>query len=353
MYEDERWMKKISKDECKEGKIEEKSSEKKFILGSNEKVYYGPDKGFFASVFCCYNNHWILKTCPEDWWISISQIVARAIDKNANNEKVRKFFVSHEGQKTLTVDCTEFGSIYNVDYDWFFMEMKGQISKNINNSEYTDIMDCNFSGSTSVQKIANDIMLMYGFKEYFEYEMGTLCGIPGVVMQGSENDWKMLLEKHEKLEKFLEPIDDVLKLSGWFESSKKVLGKLLKTYQGNPDTKWWSRIIYRNTDYGSGMEGQDYGGWMINDFLGIDGLISESLWQIPSGINVVPLTIDGVKQKYDLAAGVTGYNITEDGVTDTKSKRSYPVVQSVHGWGLFHKLVEKKKRKKKVPCFQQ
>ena len=101
------------------------------------------------------------------------------------------------------------------------------------------------------------------------------------------------------------------------------------------------------------MEGKDYGGWMINDFLGIGGLISESLWQIPSGINVVPLTIDGVKQKYDLAAGVTGYNITEDGVTDTKSKRSYPVVQSVHGWGLFHKLVEKKKRKKKVPCFQQ
>ena len=86
MYED-----KCSKDECKEGKIEEKSSEKKFILGSNEKVYYGPDKGFFASVFCCYNNHWILKTCPEDWWISISQIVARAIDKNANNEKVRNF----------------------------------------------------------------------------------------------------------------------------------------------------------------------------------------------------------------------------------------------------------------------
>ena len=365
MYED-----KCSKYECNEGKSDDKSSEKKFILGSNEKVYYGPDKGFFASVFCCYNNHWILKTCPEDWWISISQIVARAIDKNANNEKVRKFFVSHEGQTTLSVIVD--GSIYDVDYDWFFKEMKDQISKNINNPEYTDIMDCNFSGSTSVQKIANDIMLMYGFKEYFEYEMITKCGIPGVVMQGSENDWKMLLEKHEKLEKFLEPIDDVLKLSGWFESSKKVLGKLLKTYQGNPDTKWWSRIIYRNTNHGSGMEGQDYGGWMINDFLGIDGLISESLWQIPSGINVVPLTIDGVKQKYDLAAGVTGYNITEDGVTDPKSKRSYPVVQSVHGWGLFHKLVaqieteeqqekgadygkklKEKNKKKNFPCFQQ
>ena len=119
------------------------------------------------------------------------------------------------------------------------------------------------------------------------------------------------------------------------------------------------------------MEGQDYGGWMIKDFLGIDGLISESLWQIPSGINVVPFTIDE-DPNFDLAAGVTGYNITEDGVTDPKSKRSYPVVQSVQGWGLFHKLIaqtetedqqekgadygkklKEKNKKKNFPCFQQ
>ena len=50
---------------------------------------------------------------------------------------------------------------------------------------------------------------IYGFKEYFEYRMMCGCGIPGVTMVGAEDDWKVLLEKHEKLEKFLKPLDDV------------------------------------------------------------------------------------------------------------------------------------------------
>ena len=198
------------------------------------------------------------QTCPEDWWISISQIVNRAIDKEANNESVRTFFVSHEGKKTLSVHCT-LEQLTSDDNGWFFKEMKDKISQNINNSEYTDIMDCEFSGSSTVQKIVSDIMLMYGFKEYFEYVcLITTCGIPGVIMEGSENDWKLLLEKHERLEMFLKPIDDVLKLSGWFKSSKTVLEKLIDTYQGKPDTNWWSRIIYKNYDYGScGSEDED------------------------------------------------------------------------------------------------
>ena len=311
-------------------------AEKKFALGSKEEVNHGPDKGFFATVFCCYNNHYVLKTSPEDWWISISQMIARAIDKDANHEDVRKFFVSHEGKKTLTVDCTSFVSIYNVDYEWFFNAMKDQISKNINNPEYTDIMECEFSGSTSVQKIVNHIMLMYGFKEYFQYRMCFECGIPGVIMDGTENDWKLLLEKHEKLEKFLKPIDHVLHLSGWFKSSKQVLEKLLETYQGHPDTDWWSKIIFRHTTYGSGGS-DDYGGWFISDFLGLGGLISTSLKDIPSGINTVPLVIvdNGHEQKAELVAGVTGYNVAKDAVTDPESKTTYPVVQTVHGWGLF------------------
>ena len=75
---------------------------------------------------------------------------------------------------------------------------------------------------------------------------------------------------------------------------------------------------------------------MINDFLGIPGLISKALNEIPSGINVVPLTIniDGDKQEADLVAGVTGYNVGAN-VKDPKSRKSYPVVKTVHGWGLF------------------
>ena len=57
---------------------------------------------------------------------------------------------------------------------------------------------------------------------------------------------------------------------------------------------------------------------------------------IPSGINVVPLTItDGeTEEQSALVAGVTGYTITEEEITDPDSKVTYPSVQSILGWGL-------------------
>ena len=66
----------------------------------------------------------------------------------------------------------------------------------------------------------------------------------------------------------------------------------------------------------------------MRDFL---GLYTGDLEELPSGVNVVPLTLtDGCKEEEAaLVAGVTGYTIT--GPT---SSVSYPSVQTVHGWGL-------------------
>ena len=39
------------------------------VAGSESgSIYYDHDWGFFAAVLACYNNHWVLKTCPDDWW---------------------------------------------------------------------------------------------------------------------------------------------------------------------------------------------------------------------------------------------------------------------------------------------
>ena len=191
-----------------------------------------------------------------------SQKIAMAIDKNAQDPSVRQLFVSHEGKKTLTVEVGP--SIYGVDYEWFFQQMTGQISESINNPDYTQIMEADFSSSTPVQKIVNQIMLMYSFQQYFEYRMMTLCGIPGVVMLGSQDDWSLLIQKLEKVETFLKPIDNVLGLGDWFKSCKTVLEKLLDTFNGNPDKDWWSRIMTIDVQHGSGG-GTFYNGWFVRD----------------------------------------------------------------------------------------
>ena len=74
--------------------------------------------------------------------------------------------------------------------------------------------------------------------------MMLTCGIPGVEMLGTEEDWLKLLSKLEALHTLLKPIKSDLGLSHeWWSVVKEVFEKLLASYRGNPDRDWWSRIV--------------------------------------------------------------------------------------------------------------
>ena len=55
-------------------------------------------KGFINTYFALF-----IITGPDDWWATIITTVSLAIDNNAKKDEVRKFFVTHEGKKTLSV----------------------------------------------------------------------------------------------------------------------------------------------------------------------------------------------------------------------------------------------------------
>merc|ERR1712062_836483 len=74
------------------------------VLGSMDKVTNpGHDAGLLSTIYEAYGSHYNLRTGPEDWWYTIIQTVALAIDKNSKSDAVRKFFVQHEGKKNLNV----------------------------------------------------------------------------------------------------------------------------------------------------------------------------------------------------------------------------------------------------------
>merc|ERR1719447_2325268 len=99
-------------------------------------------------------------------------------------------------------------------------------------------------------------------------------------MKGTYWDWIKMITNTEKLEKLLAPILKNIELEEWFRKTTAMLHKLLDTFQGNPDTEWWSHILSFNKRWGSG--------WMI-DFLNAG--VAETLKDFPSGVVSVPLQI--------------------------------------------------------------
>ena len=91
------------------------TGERVATLGSDGMVYCHKDDGIFSAVLAAYNNHWKLRTSPDDWWLCVVKKVSLAIDKNAEKPTVRNVFVKHKGKETLSVDVPTT-CIYDIDY---------------------------------------------------------------------------------------------------------------------------------------------------------------------------------------------------------------------------------------------
>ena len=105
----------INKKKAEIPKVDVKKCEA--VIGPSEEVFYDEDLGFFSAILACYNNHWVLRTSPDDWWNVIVRVVAQAVDENGDKERVRSLFVDHEGKKDITIIVPHLGT---VDYSWLF-----------------------------------------------------------------------------------------------------------------------------------------------------------------------------------------------------------------------------------------
>ena len=306
----------------------------KAIIGTDEMVHFGQDGrgydlGFFSAIMECYNNHWALKTIPDDWWSTVVKTVATAIDDHSKNEKVRQFFVNHEGKKELEVIVS-----YPINYEIFFHNMTNLIQSNINIEGYVDTVSSNFSTSTPTHRIVSEIMVMSSMQEYFEYIMTILCGIPYIEFLGSEDDWAMLKVQLYKLKEMLKPIEKEIKLEGWWDEVAVIFDKILQSVRGDVDIEWWTNIlvITQSETFGCGRRKREiettYDGWFITKLLNKKYGVT-SLRALKSGLVSVPLTINnnGLISKAAIVSGIAGMKIDES--------KDVPVVESTHGWVIF------------------
>lgn len=324
--------------------------------GSKDVGYKGAgDYGFFTAIYECYNNHWALKTIPDDWWYTIIRTIAISIDNAANpdftsykaigklnnSEEIRKFFVDHDGKKRLTVDVGP--TLQHVNYDDFFRQMSDLIQSNVKVNNYVDTIRSNFSTSTPTHQIVSEITVMSSMQEFFEYCMRTKCGIPYVVVLGSEEDWVLLKTKFLKLKEILNPIDHLIELNQWWDRVEIICDKLIDTVKGNVDKKWWSRIFtetyHKGEGFGSGSipAHTTYDGWFLRDLLNISE--AKSFKSLPSGLVSVPLVfahMDGAETNGGIVSGIAGIKISQS--------NNIPAVESIHGWAVFHELKDFTKR---------
>ena len=210
---------------------------------------------FFYGMYQAYADHRPFVLSPDMVWLLISQGFARHV--NANPEDMRGSFVGFSGKQTLLV--SENRSLYDPDISWerIVSNFTGQIGENVG-KDLVELLSCNFSTTTHVEKMASEITIMESMKPYFEFVvMRVICGIPEITLQGTPEDWQKILDKAQKLKKY--------DLKWWISELEPVLKEFVKTSKGRIDTVFWQNMFKEHSPekYGSP---KIIDGWIVKFF---------------------------------------------------------------------------------------
>ena len=203
---------------------------------ANEKnlVSLGTGKdAFFRCIVEAYANHQSLVLSPDMIWLLISQGFARYV--NAHPEELRYQLVGHDGKVDLVVVTPE--ELLTGNPDWG--QIMGDFSKEIQKHTKGDIaqtITADFTTTTPVTRIASEITLMESVKSYFEYTVVYfICGIPHITLQGTPEDWQLVLDKAKRLKQY--------GLTEWIEELEPILTEFVRTAEGKPNQEFWQCIV--------------------------------------------------------------------------------------------------------------
>lgn len=182
---------------------------------------------FVRAVHLAYAHHYPLSLSPDHLWTQITQQLAFHV--NANAEKLRSKFVTHEGKKTLTLAIP-------ASPDWGTVVAGfSNLIKPLIGEQTHDTLVANFSTTTATERICSEIVLMDTLKQYFDYHCYTDCGIVSVTLEGTPEDWEELRQRAAGLVKY--------DLDWWIPKYLiPILDEFVLAAHGKPNVAFWQNM---------------------------------------------------------------------------------------------------------------
>ncbi|WP_375766135.1 DUF4419 domain-containing protein [Archangium gephyra] len=203
-----------------------------------------------AAVHMAFSEHRPLVLSPDMVWVTIAQGLAMHIVRNA--EALRSDLVRHQGRKQLVVSR----SAENLASEDFWNGVIGEFSAQLHeeSSALHELMVCDFSTTGTIERVVSQVVLMDALREYFDYVISCICGIPTVTLEGTPADWSRLREKVEQLSRY--------GLDWWAQHLLPLCDQFVRAAQGHADRDFWRSIYKLRKAYGT----ETINGWICKLF---------------------------------------------------------------------------------------
>lgn len=209
-------------------------------------VAHGPAHPLLGAVHLAFAQHRPLVLSPDAVWLTIAQGVAHHVRLHA--EALRSRLVRHAGKKVLTVTCDAMPGDA-ASWARIVERFRDQVGEEIGEGR-ARLIECDFSTTTEVERVASRIALMDVYAPYFDFHLVAICGIPEITLLGTVEDWRAIRARVDVLAE--------LELGWWTSSLVPIADQLVRAATGDADVAFWKRIYNPRDAYG----GEQITGWI-------------------------------------------------------------------------------------------
>jgi len=234
---------------------------------SNEDILEGTLNlnSFVAAVHQAFGEHRPLLLTPDAVWMTIAQGFAQHINNNA--ERLRYQFVNHSSKRELKVALEKLTN--NQDWQKAVELWSKQIDGNVK-ADIADLMVCDFSTTTPIIRTTSQVVMMDALKQYFDYRLYAICGIPWITVRGTVDDWKQIRERVKIIGQY--------DLEWWTNRLLPICDRIIETVAGKPILEFWQHICKPQSMYG----GEIITGWLADLFPYLkDGITNSPTYKNP------------------------------------------------------------------------
>ena len=220
----------ISKSNCFSTKLSSLSPDRELAnINSNVPIL----NGFYTA----HANHYPIRIKPDDIWLLIIQSFSNHINENA--EELRDMFVDFSGKKDISIeyDISFIEQVTKEIAEDFSIKINEELKKYLG-EEILDILTPNFTTTTKDSTIVCKISIMSAFKKFFNYRMILCgCGVPYLILEGTSEDYKKIIEKAKKLRKY--------NFDWYIDRIIPHIQKMVDAKEGNIDVEHFKNMIQK------------------------------------------------------------------------------------------------------------
>ena len=245
---------------------------------------------FFNGMREAYANHRPVVFSPDIIWTLISQGFANHINNNSN--KYKDLLIKSDEEKTIVANIG--ADLANTDWPEVINTLSSSSADNMK-SKLGQLLVCDFSTTTQVEKAASQIIMLKAVESYFEFEVRYLiCGVPQVTLLGTPDDWRKVKDKTLQLEQY--------DLKWWTDRLIPILDEFIAASEGNANVDFWKDMVkIKKAEFCGDPE--IVNGWFITFYPYNESGTRQSFKQI-SNFDELPSEIVKLRLDYKISDGI-------------------------------------------------